>query len=394
VPGDLICSVAVPREAKANGMKFSVGNQLRFLLSRRVFSILLGITVDDWWRLLRDNRFAVDLPFLPRAAVLSAGSVVNSFGRWWEGRRFSGRVAEAHVKPPLFVLGHWRQGTTHLHNLLGLDPQFCFPDFYQVLCPHTFLLTERLASRLLALLLPQHRLMDNVREGHDLPHEDEFALSVLTLQSQYLGMVFPRREEHYDRYLTFRAASQEEILRWQKAFKHYLKKLTWKYYRPLLLKSPPHTCRIKLLLELFPDARFVHIHRDPYTVFQSTRRLQEKGIESFSLQRPNWENLDERILRRYQVMYDVFFEERWLIPKGNFSEVRFEDLEQDPVPELQRIYEDLNLPGFESVEPAVRAYVRSTAGYQKNRYGPMDLELRWKVAKAWERNFREWGYEF
>jgi hypothetical protein len=367
---------------------------VRLLLSRRFFSVLLGMTANDWLRLLYQNRFAIDVPFWPRAAFLSAGSLVNSLGSWWENQRFAGTVAKVEIKPPLFVLGHWRQGTTHLHNLLGLDPQFCYPNFYQVLCPHTFLSTEKFVSGLLPLLLPEHRLMDNVREGHDLPHEDEFALSVLTLHSQYLGMVFPRREEYYDRYLTFRGVAADEIAHWKRAFVFYLRKLTWKYNRPVLLKSPPHTARIKLLLELFPEARFVHIYRNPYTVFQSTRRLHEKGIESYSLQRPNRNGLDERILRRYQVMYDTFFEERPLIPEGRLCEVRFEDLERDPVGEVKKVYEHLQLPGFDSAEDRLMGYVRSTAGYKKNDYAPLDPELRSRIATAWERNFRVWGYEF
>src|SRR5687768_18104609 len=40
-----------------------------------------------------------------------------------------------------------------------------------------------------------------------------------------------------------------------------------------ILKSPPHTCRVPTLLRLFPDARFVHIVRDPYAVYPSTLHL-------------------------------------------------------------------------------------------------------------------------
>ena len=43
---------------------------------------------------------------------------------------------------PLFILGHYRSGTTHLHNLLALEPQFSAPNFFQALNPHTFLSTE------------------------------------------------------------------------------------------------------------------------------------------------------------------------------------------------------------------------------------------------------------
>jgi hypothetical protein len=37
-------------------------------------------------------------------------------------------------------------------------------------------------------------------------------------------------------------------------------------------------------------------------------------------------------------MYEVFFEERKLIPQGNLVEVRFEQLEEDPLGQLRRVY--------------------------------------------------------
>jgi hypothetical protein len=41
----------------------------------------------------------------------------------------------------------------------------------------------------------------------------------------------------------------------------------------LVLKSPPHTARVRLLREIFPGAKFVHISRDPYEIYQSTKRV-------------------------------------------------------------------------------------------------------------------------
>jgi len=46
----------------------------------------------------------------------------------------------------------------------------------------------------------------------------------------------------------------------------------------LLLKSPVHTARIKLLLKLFPDAQFVYIHRNPYDVFRSAVNMAGMSI--------------------------------------------------------------------------------------------------------------------
>ena len=101
-----------------------------------------------------------------------------------------------------------------------------------------------------------------------VPQEDEFAPCLMSLRSLYLGISFPRREDDYARYLDFRGVPQHEVDEWKSAFTGFLKKLTFKYDRPLVLKSPPHTARIRMLLEMFPDARFVHIHRHPYPSIQ------------------------------------------------------------------------------------------------------------------------------
>ena len=42
---------------------------------------------------------------------------------------------------PLFILGHWRSGTTHMHNLLGKDPNHTYPTLWQVIFPDSFLVT-------------------------------------------------------------------------------------------------------------------------------------------------------------------------------------------------------------------------------------------------------------
>src|SRR5687767_12923662 len=125
--------------------------------------VLAGITLGDWVRLLRENRFSIDLAYIPRAAAISIAAVMNSVFRWHEERRYGAKWKDVPVLPPLFVLGHWRSGTTHLHYLLGLDDRFACPNLYQVHYPHTFLSTERRFSGVTAFLLPKHRPYDNVR---------------------------------------------------------------------------------------------------------------------------------------------------------------------------------------------------------------------------------------
>ena len=234
--------------------------------------------------------------------------------------------------------------------------------------------------------------MDNVRQAPDSPTEDEFAVCAMTFLSPYVGWIFPRRAEHYDRYMTFRGVPEREVGEWKQAFVLFLKKLTWKYGKPLLLKSPPHTCRIKLLLGLFPDARFVHIHRNPFTVYQSTRHTFSRVLRITRLQGGSGYDAEGSVLRRYREMYDVFFEERGLIPEGRYCEVGFESLESDPIGTMRGVYEALRLPDFRGAEADLKAYMATISGYRKNSFPELAPEKRGRIAVEWRRCFEEWGY--
>ena len=354
--------------------------------------MLGGITLGDWVRLLRDNRFDVSPRCLVRAGAITCQSAQNSVLRWVENRRYAHVVREADVVPPVFVLGHWRSGTTHLHNLLTVDQRFAFPNNYQALFPHAFLSMESAQSPFIQWFLPARRPMDNVEWTMRSPQEDEFALCIMTFMSPCMGWFFPKRRDHYDRYLTFRGVAESEVKRWQSALLAYLRRLSWKYGRPLVLKSPPHTGRIKRLLEVFPGAKFVHVHRDPYAVFSSTRKMLKVNFGMHCLQRPPLDDLDDWIIRQYRAMYDAFFEERLAIPPGQYHEVCFEDLEADPVGQLQRVYEALGLPPFSVVRPALEQYVDGVRGYRKNEFSELPVELRRRIADAWRPCFEQWGY--
>jgi hypothetical protein len=348
-----------------------------------------GITISDWLAILRQNQ--IDFSYWTRAAAITGYSLMASLVRWYENKKFHTKILAVPIKPPIFVLGHWRNGTTHLHNLLAVDPRFASPNLYQVLFPHTFLSTERY-GRLLRFFLEKRRPLDNMAQDFHMPNEDEIALCNLTGLSPYMSMIFPRRIDYYDRYLTFQQVPENEVERWKSGFTFFLKKLTWKYDRPLILKSPPHTCRIRLLLELFPDAKFVHVHRNPYIVFQSTKHAEEIGLRWFSLQKPDLSELNSYIIKRYKAMYDAFFAEKDLIPSGNFHEVALEDIEREPIGQMRTLYEKLQLPDFENVEAALQQYIGSLRNYKKNEYPELPPDLRREISKAWQRCFNEWGY--
>lgn len=192
--------------------------------------------------------------------------------------------------------------------------------------------------------------------------------------------------------LTLRGIGDADLARWRSAMMTFLRKLTLKHRRPLVLKSPPHTARIRVLLQMFPDAKFLHIHRHPYAVFQSMLRLLMDASLRQRLQRPRKQTFEDMVLRWYRLMYEAFFDERALIPRGHFHEIRFEELQRDLVGAMQRSYEALSLPSFGDVEGEVRRYAASIKGYRTTANQPPAPPRQERIAREWQRSFDEWGY--
>ncbi|NOY59132.1 MAG: sulfotransferase, partial [Calditrichaeota bacterium] len=231
-------------------------------------SILIGITFSEWKKLLAENNCRISPKYLPRLLPITMRSLMNSRENKKEVEAFEAQIRETRVeKAPVFILGHWRSGTTLLQNYFSLDKQFAYPNLFQVYNPNSFLHLEPIIAEKMANAPAEKRPMDNVRVTFDSPAEDEFALAILSRCSPLLAWVFPKRQEFYDRYLTMQDVSAEEFARWKNAFQLFVRKLTLKNKKQLILKSPPHTCRISLLLDMYPDAKFIHLYRNPFDVF-------------------------------------------------------------------------------------------------------------------------------
>jgi hypothetical protein len=167
--------------------------------------------------------------------------------------------------------------------------------------------------------------------------------------------------------------------------------VTYKYGKRLVLKSPTHTARIRMLLQLFPDAKFVHIHRHPFAVYRSTKHLQLNSRQYFSMQGRDYDD-HERILAMYGKMYDAYFAEKELIPAGNLAEVAYDELDADPIGRMGRIYEELDLPDFSEARPAVERYIASLGTYEKGKHAQLSDAVRRDIVARWGQTFDEWNY--
>jgi hypothetical protein len=352
-----------------------------------------GCNLSAWMRLLLRNRFAVSPRYLHIPFVVTNVAIGHSVVRFLQESWYGSRLDRVEIKQaPLFIIGHWRTGTTLLHEMLILDERHSYPSYYHCLEPNHFLLTENLIKRFFGWMLPSHRPMDAMKAGWDRPQEDEFALCMLGVPSPYLTIAFPNHPPQDQEAFEPQRLPPRARAAWKKAFVGFLKRLTYRDPRRLILKSPTHSCRIPMLLELFPDARFVHIVRDPHVVFPSTVNLWKTLFETHGLQTPTFRGLEEYVFNTFCYLYDRLEEGKSLIGPGRFHELKYEALIADPLAEMKKLYDALELGGYEQVRPRLEAFWREQEGYQTNRYKPLSEELQAEITRRWGKVIERYGY--
>lgn len=306
-------------------------------------------------------------------------------------RRIAGQPLQM---DPVFILGHWRSGTTFVHNIFACDKHFGYNTTYQTVFPNRMLFGQPFFKRTLAWLMPDKRPTDNMELQVDLPQEEEFALANMMPYSYYHFWFFPRHMMEYcDRFLLFNTITEEERRVFRETFLKLVKISLWNTGgTQFLSKNPPHTGRIRTLLEMFPNAKFIYLMRNPYTVFESTRSFFTNTIRPLRLQEISGEQMEKNIVEIYQLLYAKYQEDKHLIPPQNLYEVRFEDFERDAFGTTRDIYAKLDIPGFHESEEAIRTYLEGKKGYRKNtyRYDARTIDI---VNRNWAMALHDWGYD-
>jgi len=353
-----------------------------------------GMQLGTWMRHLIRHRLAISPSRVPLAMGITGLSAINStlatMDRWIYGQVISQvRLTQS----PLFILGHWRSGTTLLHELLIRDPEHNYATTYQCFAPHHFVLSESWFTPITAFLLPRRRPMDNMAAGWQRPQEDEFALGNMGIDTPYLSMMFPNDGPECKNHLDLRDISPADHQLWQDTLNHFIRRLTYRDHRRLIIKSPPHTARVQTLLKMFPTARFVHLVRDPFALYASTVRLWKSLHQAQGLQVPKNEQwLSEYVLATHEQMYAAFDQDRELLGKNQLVELRYEDLIANTKQELRNIYQQLELGEFSRAETPVDAYLHEIKDYRPSRV-VLEAPTRLLVSQRWTGYFERYGYD-
>jgi omega-hydroxy-beta-dihydromenaquinone-9 sulfotransferase len=367
-----------------------------------------GMVASAWLRILIRNRFAVSPTRIPLALQVSLHSVVNSFVACFEQLLFSKRIAASAVnRRPIFIIGHWRTGTSFLHELMAIDRRFTSPTTLECFVPAHFLLS-RSTVRHLSFLLPATRPMDDMRVSWESPQEDEIALTNLGARSPYETILFPNHRPIGREFLNMTESSPSQLEAWKRSLSRFLQRVNFRSELEgrieagtprLILKSPPHTARLKILREMFPAAQFIHMVRHPSEIFVSTLRLWRGLWETQGLQKPRLGRLpgggpsvEEFVLDNMGLLYRDFFAQAAEIPQRQFCEIRYEDLVRSPVREMQRIYHDLDLGPLDPLLPQLNAHLCNVKNYQPNAHRISEADEA-EVWRRWDWYGERYGYQ-
>lgn len=361
---------------------------------RSILHFLAGARPTDLARILWSHG-GVSRSSAFQVVVMAACALARTPACTMETFRVARRVKNfSFAPPPVFIVGHWRSGTTYLHNLMSLDRRFSFPTISDVLRPFDFYPSpvEPISRWLILRLLPSTRPMDDVPLAPHLPQEEEIATATMGALSFLNCFYFPKRlSEVFAKEVLFHGASADELSKWSESLRYFLAKLAaLSPERRLLLKNPAHSARIPHLRALFPGAKFVHIHRHPFDVFRSTQKLYRCLLPSLALQHYELSSIDEHIMWAYPKIMNLLLDSLQDIPAADVTTVSYVELLADPGEAIARIYRDLDLGDFSHVRPPIQLTDRSF------RSSPsifdMDEDTQSRLALLWKPVLDRLGY--
>ncbi|MCP4122605.1 MAG: sulfotransferase [Bacteroidetes bacterium] len=352
-----------------------------------------GSSVRNLFKLFKGNH--VEKGFRIKFILTVLVAIILEPFRWIEHLLYDRKIRDFEIKEdPIFILGHWRSGTTFLHNVLCQDPDMGYVTTYQTVYPEMLFSGRKLIKGAMQGIMPKKRPFDNMALGADLPQEEEFALTNTNSLGQSNFWHFPKRWRQYNkRLIEFEGVSKQEREQWKRGYLRVIKKalINTKKSR-LISKNPPNTGRIKMLLEMFPNARFIHIYRDPINTYVSTKHLVGTLMPTLTFQKLSEEEIDANILWQYEKLIRLYEAEKSLIPPENLYEVKYEDFEKDPMPMVKEMYEQLRLPDFVTVGPLMEQYLSTLKSFKKNDY-KVSKEVVDKVTEHWGFAIDKWNYD-
>jgi hypothetical protein len=354
---------------------------------------LSGTFFINWIKILIDNKFRIYWKYFPKALYVTLMILIMTPFRISEKKSFDKIKKDIKVQSPIFIIGHWRSGTTFLHYLMGQDDNLAYVSTFETMTPNLMIKNEKIFKNIVKNHLPNKRPMDNLELNADLPYEEEYAVANLSPNSFYHAWYFPKNmRKYFDQNVIYKNTSNGTKEKWIETYDYFLRKISYKNNgNPIVLKSLVNTAKIPLILKKYPNAKFIYLHRNPYKVYLSTWKLYKKILPIFSFQILNDDELDKEILYNYKNMIKKYLTDRKLIPKNNLIEIKYENFVKNTLETLKEIYIKFNLNSYDISKNNFKKFLLKHKNYQTNNYSIND-NIKDKIYNEWNFSFKEFGY--
>mgnify|MGYP001279704696 CR=1 FL=1 len=306
--------------------------------------------------------YSIDLRYYPKLILSFIVSCIFGLMNLWEKvfykERFNTVTSE---EPPVFIVGFWRSGTTLLHSLMCQDPRAGYVTTFQAVFPNLVLTRNKWMKRFANWALPKKRPFDSYPMDMDFPQEEEFGLMSLQPKSIYKIFYFPKDcNDIHESDLYFERLSDVSRNLWKKEYLNFIDRAMINTGgERYVSKNPCNIFRIRTLIELFPDARFIFLYRNPYTVVESLCRFVNAVLPGSELQHLEGGLPREYFTRLYKDSLNEYMKVKERIKPGNLMEIRYEEFKERPVEFLCGIYTKFNIPGIEKALPGMEAYLEN-----------------------------------
>lgn len=345
-----------------------------------------------WLKLLLKNG-GIHWSKIPKAFVITLFIIISSPLQLVQYIMYlAKRPSREEIPDPIFIIGHWRSGTTFLHYLMCKNPNYGYLTYYQGFVPTVALSAGPLARRFLSSIIPKKRPQDNIEIASTLPHEEENSISNFSTRSASHSFFFPKDESYYRKYALLEDISDDDYSKWKKSYHKMIEEISIANdNKRLVIKNPHNTGRIKGLLDLYPNAKFINIYRNPYDVIPSTYLMYDMVIQTQYLNQYSMDKTLDKIFYYYKTSMQNWFDQKSLIPEENLYEIKFEDFQYDAVNIIQDLYKKLNLDYTDEVDQNIREYAESKKGYKKNVH-QIDAHLKSRIQNECAFALEKLGY--
>lgn len=338
------------------------------------------------------NRAALDDVAPPLGRLLQAiweEADLSALGHWtlrWDVHRLLSNLLRIQIEEertpailreavvaPIFITGLPRSGTTFLHRLMAEDPASVAPRHWQTLYPYPD--TDRRANaadtrvrRAEAQLRWFSRLSPDIQSVH--PIDSQFPQECIQITAHVFQS--PRFYDMYD-VPTYRKWLDDQgyfdAYQFHKRFLQHLQAQAGCYR--WVLKAPEHVFALGALQVVYPDARFVFVHRNPERVVASVARLTEILRTPFA-RRVDRLRIGRQVIddwaRAAGIMVDL--DRHNLVDPARVVHVLYPDLVAHPLDTAARIYGHFGLELAPAAAQAMRHLVQNNprGGYGRNHY--------------------------